>query len=452
MRTAAGGSPAPASRPSGRPHDTVPDRVPAGTGMTAQTGVDAPLAGAPRRTLTLVLLLLVFAVHYVDRQVLAVLMPAIKAEYGVSDTTLGLLSGFAFTVLFSASGLVVARVADRVDRARVITWSLATFTVATAMCGFVSGFWQLVAMRLLIGIGEGGTNPASHALIAELYPTQWRATAMATYSVGPYIGLFLAFGAGAALAQAYGWRTAYVVVGGLGILLVVATAALLRDPRASVGPRPASPPVSAPEVVRAMWASPALRHLLIAATLATVAAQGVVTWLPTWLTREHEMEIGRAGLFLAVVFGIGGAAATVGFGRLLDAAAAQAPARKPRLTAWCMAAVSLLWLPALLVDGAPLALAALVLPASGVGVYVGATFAMVQDRVDARARAFSAAVLLVVTNLVGAGLGPLLIGLASDALGSRTPGHALTRALLLVPVFLLWSAWHYACAARAAPD
>jgi hypothetical protein len=111
-----------------------------------------------------------------------------------------------------------------------------------------------------------------------------------------------------------------------------------------------------------------------------------------------------------------------------------------------------LWLPALLVDGAPLALAALVLPASGVGVYVGATFAMVQDRVDARARAFSAAVLLVVTNLVGAGLGPLLIGLASDALGSRTPGHALTRALLLVPVFLLWSAWHYACAARAAPD
>ncbi|MFO1415405.1 MAG: MFS transporter [Burkholderiales bacterium] len=412
----------------------------------APAGSDAPFTDYPRRRLTLVLLTLVFAVHYVDRQILAVLIPSIKAEYAVSDTTLGLLSGFAFTVLFSVSSLLVARVADRVDRARVITWSLATFTVATALCGLVAAFWQLVAMRVIVGVGEGGTNPASHALVADMYPARRRAAAMATYSIGPYLGVIVAFGGGAALAQAFGWRTAYLVVGVLGLALVAATAALLRDPRtASALPRSAAA-LPAAAAARALWASPALRHILIAGTLATAAGQALATWLPTWLTREHGMELGRAGAFLGVVLGLGGAGATFAFGRLLDRMAAHAPERKPLFTAACMAAVAVLLLPALLTTDTTLAVAALVLPASGAGAYIGATFAMVQDRVDPRARAFSAAVMLTVSNLVGAGAGPLVVGIASDALAGSA--HALSDALLAAPVLLLWSAWHYARAAR----
>lgn len=417
--------------------------------VTPRHGGEAPFADYPRRRVTLLLLTLVFTVHYVDRQILAVLIPPIKAEFGVSDTALGLLSGFAFTVLFSVAGLVVARFADRVDRARVITLALATFTLATALCGAVSAFWQLVAMRLVVGLGEGGTNPPSHALIADLYPMHRRAAAMATYSTGPYLGIVLAFGGGAALSQAFGWRAAYLVIGALGILVVVAIAMLLRDPRAAVAPAAAHAPVPAASAARGMWASPALRHLLAAATLATAAAQGMATWLPAWLVRDHGLELARAGAFLALVIGIGGAIATIAFGRALDAASLHRPARKPRLTALGMAVVAVLWLPALLTRDARFALAALALPAAGTGAYIGATLAMLQDRVDPRARAFSAALFLAVINLVGAGLGPLLIGVASDAWASEAPGRSLSWALLLVPALLLWSAAHYACVARA---
>ncbi|MFO1398148.1 MAG: MFS transporter [Burkholderiales bacterium] len=416
---------------------------------TTPYGADAPFADYARGRTTLVLLTLVFTMHYVDRQILAVLIPPIKAEFGVSDTTLGLLSGFAFTALFSVVGLAMARLADRVDRARVIAAALATFTVATALCGAVTAFWQLVAMRVVVGIGEGGTNPPSHALIADLYPMQRRAAAMGIYSIGPYVGLALAFGAGASLSQAFGWRAAYVVVGGLGIALVLAVATLLRDPRAAVASRVAPPVVPALVAVRAMWTSPALRHLLLAATLATAAAQGMATWMPAWLVRDHGLALERAGIFLALVFGLAGTGAMIGFGRLVDAASWRRPARKPLLTAACMTMSALLWLPPLLATSTPLALALLVLPAALTGTYIGATLAMIQDRVDPHARAFSAAVFLAVTNLVGAGCGPLLVGMASDAWMGHAPGRALSLALLAVPVLLLWSALHFALVARA---
>src|SRR2546427_8394360 len=112
-----------------------------------------------RRGLTLVLLAAVYAVHFLDRQILAILIPPIKSELGLSDTALGLLSGFAFAVLFSAAGLVIARLADRANRARIITWSLVAFSSMTAMCGLATGLWQLFVARVGVGIGEGRTNP-----------------------------------------------------------------------------------------------------------------------------------------------------------------------------------------------------------------------------------------------------------------------------------------------------
>ena len=133
--------------------------------------------------MSLALLAVVFAIHFLDRQLLAILIPPIKAELGLSDTALGFISGLAFTLLFSTVGLVIARIADRVDRARIVTWSLVAFSVMTALSGLAMNFWQLALARIGVGAGEGGTNPASHSLIADMFAPASRATAMAVSAV-----------------------------------------------------------------------------------------------------------------------------------------------------------------------------------------------------------------------------------------------------------------------------
>jgi predicted MFS family arabinose efflux permease len=345
----------------------------------------------------------VFAVHFLDRQVLAILIPPIKSELHLSDTALGLLSGLAFTILFSTAGLIIGRLADRTNRARIITWSLAGFSAMTAMCGMATGFWQLLIARVGVGIGEGGTNPASHSLIADLFPTQQRAAAMATYGIGPHVGLVLAFALGGWLGQTVGWRATFMIVGAIGLALALITGVGLRDPRMVTRSSGGMPSPAAWAIVRALFRSRALRHLFAAGTLATAAALGLITWLPALLTREYGMSLGETGVALALAFGVGGAMGTYLFGRFVDIAGNVAVMRKPRMLVGC------------------------------------------QDVVDPRARAFSAAVLLLIVNLVGASIGPLTVGVLSDALQTSTAAsQSLRYALLAMPGVLAWSALHYA--------
>lgn len=396
----------------------------------------------------MVLLGAVFAVHFLDRQILAILIQPIKSELGLSDTALGLLSGFAFTVFFSTVGLLIARLADRGDRARIITWSLAVFSAMSAMCGLATGFWQLFAARVGVGVGEGGTNPASHSLIADLFPTRERAAAMAAYGIGPHVGLVLAFGLGGWLGQAVGWRATFIIVGVIGLMLAVITRFGLRDPRTPTPRHHAIDGPSVSVVARSLLQSAALRHLLAGATLATAAALGLVTWLPALLARVHGMNLTQAGIFLALTFGVAGAAGTYLFGRIADRASLTDSRRKPLIVAGCQAVVAVLWLSALLVEDRGLALAMFVVPCTLIGAFIGPTLALVQDLVDPRARAVTAAVVLLVINLVGASIGPLAVGILSDALASSAGPQSLRYALLAMPVLLAWSAFHYA---RMAP-
>jgi predicted MFS family arabinose efflux permease len=396
------------------------------------------------RGLTLALLGGVFAVHFLDRQILAILIPPIKAELGLSDTALGFLSGFAFTIFFSTVGLVIARLADRADRARIITWSLAVFSVMTAICGFATGFWQLLAARVGVGVGEGGTNPASHSLIADLFPMRERAAAMATYSIGPHIGLVLAFGLGGWLGQMVGWRSTFIIVGAIGLALALITRIGLRDPQTTIRHSHATQGPSASEVVHSLLRSRVLRHLFAGATLATAAALGLVTWLPALLTRVHGMSLTQAGVFLALAFGVAGAAGTYLFGRIADTVSIADASRKPRIVAGCQLLLAALWLAALLVEDRGIALTMFIISCVLIGAYVGPTLALVQDVVDPRARAFSAAILLLVVNFVGASLGPLAVGMLSDALAASAGPQSLRYALLATPALLVWSGLHYA--------
>ena len=179
--------------------------------MNNQTGTQ-PLAG--HRT-TLVLLLLVYTLSISDRMILSILFPDIKAEFGLSDTQLGLLGGISFALFYATIGLPIARLADQYSRKKIIIVSLVIFSLMTAFSGLAAGFISLLLLRICVGIGEAGVNPASHSIIADYFPPHRRGFAMATLMLGGSFGMILGFVGGGFIAETLGhhsWQLAELLV------------------------------------------------------------------------------------------------------------------------------------------------------------------------------------------------------------------------------------------------
>ncbi|MGE5849212.1 MAG: MFS transporter, partial [Candidatus Methylomirabilota bacterium] len=336
-------------------------------------------------------------------------------------------------------------------RSRIITWSLAVFSGMTAVCGLAANFWHLLLARIGVGVGEAGTNPASHSLIADLYPLSRRSTAMAIFALGPHIGLFLGFLVGGWLNQWYGWRVAFLAAGMPGLLLAGVVHLTLKEPPrglADGGSPMAIKPPRLGDVCREMWGRPSLRHILAGGALASFVAYGIISWLPAHLARSHQMESGTIGVVLALVVGLGGGVGTFLGGRLADHLGRSKASWQVRLVALALILGAPLWIAVFLAPDTTAMLWLLVLPGMLLGVFVGPTYALVQALVDPGGRAVAAAILLFIGNLIGLGLGPLVIGVLSDLLRSQSGGDSLRLALLLASPVSLWAAYHYARAGQ----
>ena len=403
------------------------------------------------RGVTLTMLVVVLALNFMDRQILAVLAEPIKHDLALSDTQLGLLYGLAFSVLYSTVGIPLARLADRFDRARILTWSVALFSLMTALCGSATSYWQLLLARVGVGVGEGGTNPPSHSMIADLYPVERRSTAMAIFATGPCLGILLGFMVGGWIGQILGWRAAFLVAGVAGLVVAAAAHLLLKDPgridaRCITGRPHALPGPRA--VWRSLWRLASMRHLFMGAAVSSIAAYAAIGWLPAFLIRSHGMSVSAAGTALALTLGIVGGGGTLVGGLLADRIGKHNAAWRLRIVAIaCLAAIPV-WL-AMLVEAGSAATLALLVPCGALlAFYLGPTFAMVQSLADPRMRAVVAALLQLVMSLIGLGLGPVAIGVLSDALQTAQGSDSLRLALFIVPAVYLWSAYHYEAAAR----
>jgi predicted MFS family arabinose efflux permease len=395
------------------------------------------------RPVTLALLLAIYALNFTDRQLVAVLSEPIKHELGLSDAQVGLLYGLAFAVVYSFAGIPMARWADRGDRARVINVSLLLFSAMTVACGLAVTYAQLLLARIGVALGEGGTNPASHSLIADLYPESRRGTAMAVFALGPSAGILLGFIFGGVIGEAWGWRGALVAAGLAGLGLAMLTSWALKDL-----PRTAARNDSGLHGLRHLFVHRSMRHVFIGGALASVAAYAAIGWLPAFLIRSHGMTMAAAGTVLGLLLGVLGAVGTLGGGVLADRLGARNRAWRLRFVAVAFLAVAPLWPLALLVPHPVAAIAALAIPAAVLCVYLAPTFAAVQSLAPPGMRALAAAFLLMVGSLVGLGLGPVLVGLLSDALAPAHGADSLRLAMLVVVPVYLWSATHYFAASR----
>ena len=394
------------------------------------------------RPFFLIVLLVIYAANYADRLVLYVLLQRIPEDLGLRDWQVGLLGGGAFAIFYTVAGLPIARLADRGRRVTIITVCLTLWSGMAVLCGLTANFAQLLCARVGVAVGEGGCTPSAHALINVLYPPQRRASALGVYAAGSSVGAFVGLYAGGALADLYGWRTAFVIVGAPGLLLALLVLLTLREPvlrpDRSLAVQPS--PGTLGEIVAVLLSRPSFRFVVLAAALAALAGEGMTIWTPSFLHRSHHLSLSDVGRWMAFAQLIAGCAGLVAGGYLSDRMA-------KRGVGWR------LWLPALvLLVGAPFALALLFAPDLRVVIaclfaitfattfFAGPTFSAVHSVIGANMRATATAFVLLFVTLVGTGVGPVAIGLISDLLRGGYGEESLRMSLLVSVACYLLSA------------
>ena len=388
---------------------------------------------------------LVYTVNFVDRNILSILMPAIEEDLQLDDTQLGALST-AFGLFYATLALPIGRIADRRSRRDVIAICIAAWSAMTVLCGWARGFWDLFAYRIGVGIGEAGGSPPSISLISDTVPPQWRATALALFSMGVPLGVVIGLLAGGYLREELGWRYAFFVVGAPGLAVAVLVWATVREPPRA--PAPVMPPVSA--VLHELWRRRSFRQLAIASGLYAFAGYSSLTWLPTFLGRSHGLgavEQAHTGALIAAV--------GVGIGTFLGGPVADIWARRDRRAYVLLPMITMLlavpWsIAAYLSEDRFWATLFLMFPSLLGQMYQAPAFAAAQSLAPAKMRVLATAVLFCVINLIGLTLGPLATGMLSDRLAPEYGEESLRYALLVVnAVFFAWASLHFGLAARS---
>lgn len=406
-----------------------------------------PLAG---HRITLTLLMLAYTLSMGDRMILSILFPDIKAEFGLTDTQLGLLGGISFALFYATMGLPIARLSDQYSRKRIIITSLVVFSLMTAFSGLAAGFISLLILRIGVGIGEAGVNPASHSIIADYFPPQRRAFAMAILMLGGSLGMMLGFVGGGFIAEAYNWRIALVSVGVPGLFLAVVMARSLREPaRGTYETEAPPPPPPILTTAAAMWANPAMRHLIAGSVVAGLVGYGFTQWLPTFFIRAHDLSQSQTGMLMAVLFGISGAIGALVAGKWFDRLSIRGFQYGMRMLAIVPFFTIPFFIMGLLADNLTTAILLFIIPGFAANYVIGPTIAMIQTLSPVHMRAVSSAIKMLCLNLIGMGIGPLLVGLLSDLLTPRYGGDALAVGLAYFTLVGLWGSLHFWLCGRA---
>jgi predicted MFS family arabinose efflux permease len=448
--------------------------------MASVADAEAPRAAEPAFSLgyrrwMLVLLVSIYACSFLDRVIVSTIGPAIIRDLKLSDLQFGLLGGAAFAVFYALFGLPIARLAERSSRIAIIATCIALWSAMTALSGFAGSYWQLLALRMGVGVGEGGCSPAAHSLLSDHYPPRQRATALAIYSAGVPIGTLLGAVLGGWIAQTFSWRIAFVVVGLPGLALALLARLTLKEPRRGhidgTTPDAAAPPLGA--VVARLFRTPSFRHLAAGFVLANLTGSGVNVFMSTYLVRSFHLGLATVGVLYGLVVGVAGLSGTLAGGLIAD----WGGKRDARWYALAPGLGALFAFPCYVAaftrQDAISTIACFFVGGLLITFYLAPTLGVVQNLVEPRMRASAAALMFILINIFGQGLGPTAMGAASDFLARRVlaPGGDLTvcgdsapafvaqacrtpqvsglqAAILAMTVFVLWGSVHFLLAAR----
>jgi MFS family permease len=424
--------------------------------------VPSALSAAYRRY-AMFLLLLICIINYLDRQVVYILGEPIKEELQLADWQLGLLSGLAFGLLYTFLGLPIARLAERANRPLIIATATGVWSIFTVLCAYVTSFNQLLLARVGVGVGEAGCTPPAHSLIVDTAPPEKRSSALAFYGMGPPLGGLLGMAFGGLIADAYGWRTAFLLAGAPGLAFAVLAAFTLVEPRkrleqATAQIREATPSLIA--TLRYLWSKESYRFMACAQILKVFIQLGYAPFLASFYLRNHTQEleetaaslgatfgynlgaIGLLGLVLGFSSGLGGAIGVWFGGVMADRFGSRDARNYVRIPAIAAIAAIPVFVTGMLVDSAIVSLLLITLHGFIASIWYGPAFAAAYSVSPGNMRATNSALLLFLANLFGLGLAPLGVGIISDVLGADMgAGNGLRWALIVLSMIGFLTAW-----------
>jgi predicted MFS family arabinose efflux permease len=396
------------------------------------------------RGLVLGMLCFVYVLNFLDRQLVSILAKPIQDSLQISDSQLGRITGFYFALFYCFIAIPVGWLADRTNRVKVLSIACGLWSAATAACGMAANYGQLVVARMAVGVGEAGGVPPSYAIISDTYPREQRGTAMGVFNLGPPLGSALGVAFGASLAAAYDWRIPFYVVGAIGVFTAVIVYLVIPEPeRGRFDPVPAPTATAAPaqsfgSAIRAFFGNRVLAVAALASGAANFITYGLSNFATLFLMREKGMTLEDVAIWYALAVGLGMGAGIFVAGRLIDRFAVKNKAAYASIPALSLLLALPFFLGFAAADRWEVALALLFVPLFLNSFFLPATVTFVQGEVDPGARVISGALLLLVMNLIGLGLGPTFVGMASDYFRPEHGEHALRMAYYaLAPMYLV---------------
>ena len=398
------------------------------------------------RNYSLGLLLVIYIINNIDRQVMNILVEPVKKDLALSDGQIGWLIGISFALFYTVAGLPIARLADRSNRRNIIALALLVWSAMTVLCGMARTFPQLLAARIGVGIGEAGCTPPAHSMISDTFAPEKRARAISIYSLGVPLGMLVGLAFGGFLADQLGWQAAFMVVGAPGVLLAIVTYLTLEEPKRGAFDASGDRAIeSVRDSLGFMASLPSIRHMLASSAVQTIFLAGVGAFHSSYLVRVHGLTLTQSGLWLGLIEGVAGVLAVYSSGVLAD----HLGRRDLRWHFWIPAIGGLLSIPfsvlAYTAQSATWAIVWIAVATLGNHQYSAIGHAVLQGLVKPRMRAVMSATALFAMNAIGFGLGPVVLGELSDYFGG---GTAIRKALLALIVCLVWAAGHDFMGAR----